>query len=158
MKILRLCTNISLFLCLCILQAKTLTGKVVEIKDGDTFVVLSGRNTEKIRLEGIDCPEKNQAWGERAKLFTSKQVFGRQVKVDYQTRDTYKRILGVVHYGNGKVLNRDLLKAGLAWHYKHYNNDPYLAKLETQARKQRKGLWADKKPIPPWEFRRQKRY
>ncbi len=157
MKLRTLYLVFSLLICLSALQAKTLTGKVVRVKDGDTIVILKGKTTYTIRLDGIDCPEKKQAFGEKARQFCSAQVFGKQVKVEYKSKDRYQRILGTVFYGNGKNLNQDLLRAGLAWHYKHYNNDPYLAKLEIQARKQRKGLWVDKKTIPPWEFRRQKR-
>jgi len=140
-----------------LLAGKTLSGRVIGVKDGDTIVVLADKTSYTIRLDGIDCPEKQQSYGEKAKQFTSAQVFAKPVRVVYQNRDRYLRILGTVYYSNAKNLGCELLKAGLAWHYKHYNKDPYLAKLENQARNQRKGLWAERNPVPPWEFRRQKR-
>ena len=70
-------------------------------------------------------------------------------------KDRYRRDLGHV-YIDKKHVNAELLKAGLAWHYKQYNKDSALARLETEARKQRRGLWADPKPLPPWDWRRKK--
>lgn len=145
-----------LILCLGILQGKTISGKVTAVKDGDTIVVLRNKTTYTIRLDGIDCPEKKQAFGQKAKQFVSSKVFGAQVRVEYKKKDRYQRYLGYVYYGKGKNLNEELLKAGLAWHYKQFNKDPRLARLETAAQKSRVGLWQDKHPIPPWQFRRKK--
>ena len=147
---------LALTLCLATLSARTLTGKVTAIKDGDTIVVLKGKTTHTIRLDGIDCPEKKQAFGARARQFTAHEVFGKKVRVEYQSLDRYQRILGTVFYENGQNLNQELLKAGLAWHYKAYNKDIRLANLENTARSKRLGLWAEKQPVPPWKFRRKK--
>ena len=146
-----------LLICFCPLAAKTISGKVTAVKDGDTIVVLKNRVTYTIRLDGIDCPEKKQAFGDKAKRFVSDKVFSRNVKVVYTKKDRYQRYLGTVYYGGGKNLNEDLLKAGLAWHYKQYNKDPILAKLEATARRNKTGLWADKNPVAPWNFRRIKK-
>jgi micrococcal nuclease len=132
---------------------KELKGKVVSIQDGDTITILKGSEQIRIRLSGIDCPEKKQAYGNVAKRFTSSLVFGKTVYVKYTGKDRYNRVLGTVFTKNGTNLNKELLKEGLAWHYKQYDSNPELARLENQARKARVGLWADSDPTPPWEFR-----
>ncbi len=131
-------------------------GRVVSIQDGDTITVLRGTTTYKIRLFGVDCPEKGQAFGNVARQFTSDLAFNKAVKVKYTERDQYKRYLGTVYVGETN-LNKELVKAGLAWHYKEYSDDPVMAALEIKARLGKKGLWSDHKPIAPWEFRRLKR-
>ena len=106
----------------------------------------------KIRLYGIDCPEKGQAFGKRAKQFTSKMVFKKQVEIKPVTKDRYGRTIAWVYVG-GKSLCEELLKAGLAWHYKKYSTDQVLAVSEMKARQEKLGLWADPKPIAPWDYR-----
>ena len=100
-------------------RADTFVGRVVGVSDGDTITVLHDRTPEKIRLNGVDCPEKTQDFGTRAKQFTSGLVFGKQVKVTYQKRERYGRILGNVSV-QGKDLSQELLRAGMAWHYRQY--------------------------------------
>lgn len=137
---------------------KDLYGRVVKVADGDTITILTeGNIQEKIRMSGIDCPEKSQAFGSQAKTFTSDRCFGEYVRVRYDSKDRYGRTLGIVFLPDGKNLNRELLKAGLAWHYKQYDNDPELAKLETDARVARRGLWSDPHPIAPWDYRKMKK-
>lgn len=138
------------------LAAKQLEGLVVSVQDGDTVTVLKGQSTFKIRLDGIDCPEKGQAFGSVARQFTADQVFQKQVRVRYTRKDRYQRYLGTVYTTGGKNLNQELLKAGLAWQYKD-NDSPILAALEMKARREKKGLWADRDPIAPWDFRRGQR-
>ncbi|MDD4310440.1 MAG: thermonuclease family protein [Candidatus Cloacimonetes bacterium] len=153
----RLSVVLILLLWICTGAAKTISGKVIAVKDGDTIVVLKNKSSYTIRLDGIDCPEKRQAFGDRAKRFASDRVFGKQVRVQYSKKDRYQRYLGDVYYNGNKCLNRELLKAGLAWHYKQYNKNPELAKLEQNARKRKEGLWADAYPKAPWDFRRTKK-
>src|SRR3954466_7515540 len=94
-----------------------LKGKVVSIADGDTFTMLvDGNRQVKIRLHGIDCPEKKQDFGQVAKKFTSDMIFGKIVSVDEMDIDRYGRTIGMVHLSNGRILNEMLLQAGLAWH------------------------------------------
>ena len=134
------------------------SGRVVGVADGDTITVLVGKEQRKLRLYGIDCPEKGQAFGTRAKQFTSELVFGKTVTVEARGHDRYGRRICVVRTQEGKVLNEELLQAGFAWWYKEYApHEERFAKLESVARKNRSGLWADKKPVPPWEFRARKR-
>ena len=133
---------------------ETLTGKVVSIADGDTFTVLAEKVQHKIRVEGIDCPERRQPFGTKARQFTGKLAFGKVVTVRVVTTDRYGRLIARVVMPDGKDLSAELVKAGLAWHYKRYSKDKQLAALEVEARKARVGLWVDAKPIPPWEWRR----
>ncbi len=141
----------------CRAGADSFTGKVVGVTDGDTISVLRDGEAVKVRLAGIDCPEKKQAYGQRAKQFTADLAFGKAVTVSYSKRDRYGRILGEVALPGGKVLNQELVRAGYAWHYTRYSKDRTLAELEEAARKAERGLWQDPDPVPPWEFRKAKR-
>jgi len=134
---------------------QTFSAKVVGVSDGDTVTVLLGQETFKIRLNGIDCPESKQAFGTQAKQFASDMVFGKTVTVKVYDKDRYGRLVADIIIGE-KNLNRELVKAGLAWHYKAYSKDQSLAQLEQEARQARRGLWADKAPVAPWEFRRKR--
>lgn len=152
-----------IFLALCIIAGiisatiPPLTGKVIGVKDGDTIVVLIGKEATTIRLVDIDCPEKKQAFGAKAKEFTSNLCFGKHVKIytGNGKLDRYKRILGTVYVGNINV-NRELVKAGFAWNYKYSKRKDYVD-LEREARTKKRGLWIEKNPIAPWDFRKQSR-
>ncbi len=130
------------------------SGRVVGVSDGDTIKVMHNGKAEKIRLHGIDCPEKAQPFGTKAKEFTSAMVFGKAVTVQVIDMDRYGRTVADVILPDGRVLNRELITAGLAWWYKRYSQDKSLGLLEAEARAARRGLWADPHPVPPWEFRR----
>jgi len=140
--------------------AATLTGKVVRVVDGDTLVVLSeGDAQHKIRLAGIDAPERGQPYGRTSKSHLSERVAGRFVVVDWQKRDRYARIVGKVVLA-GEDVCLEQVEAGLAWHYKRYqaeqtpaDREAY-AQAEEEAREARRGLWAEPDPVPPWEWRR----
>ena len=138
------------------LEAQKLSGKVIGIKDGDTIEVLIAGKPVKIRLFGIDCPEKKQAFGTKAKDFTSNLAFGLTVNIESKGTDKYRRILGIVTLPDGRILNHEIIKAGFAWRYK-YNKNNLLLLLEAQARNKRLGLWAEPNPIPPWEYRHPKK-
>jgi micrococcal nuclease len=134
------------------------TGKVVGVSDGDTIKVLRLGKQVRVRLSGIDCPEKRQAFGKRAKRFTSDLVFAKIVTVKVMDIDRYKRIVGEVILEDGTNLNHALVRAGLAWWYQRYApGDRTLERLEKDARENKRGLWADPDPTPPWEFRRKRR-
>lgn len=132
-------------------------GKVVRVSDGDTIEVLRAGRAVRVRLQGIDCPESRQAYGTRAKQFTASLAFGKTVAVQVHGTDQYGRILGEVILPDGRSLNRELVRSGYAWWYRRYSDDPVLQQLEEEARRERRGLWRDKNPIPPWEFRREYR-
>ncbi len=133
------------------LWAEEFTGKVVGVSDGDTITVMRLGRGEKVRLYGIDCPEKGQAFGNRAKQFTSEMVFGKEVLVKTHGCDRYGRILGDVFLPDGQSLNQELVRAGYAWWFRRYSNDVTLARLEEEARAAKVGLWADPHAVPPWE-------
>lgn len=135
--------------------------KVVGVTDGDTITVISpgGRSYKRtrIRLWGVDCPEKSQAFGQRAKQFTSDLVYGKEVSLDERDVDRYGRTVAVVRV-DGKVLNEELVKAGYAWWYERYApGEARLRDLQAEARSARRGLWVDANAEPPWDYRREKR-
>ena len=131
-------------------------GKVVGVTDGDTIKVLKDGIQVKVRLAAIDCPEKGQPYGQAAKKFTANLVAGKIVNVWPTDTDRYGRTIAFVFVG-GVDLNKELLKAGLAWHYKQYSRDPELAKLEFEARSKKVGLWVEADAVAPWEWRKNKR-
>ena len=139
------------------LHADELRGKVVSIADGDTITVLdSAKVQHKIRLQGIDAPEKKQAFGTKSKELMSEKVGGEEVVVQWKEKDRYGRILGEVMVGK-RHINLEMVQDGMAWHYTTYSKSKELAKAEDEARKAKKGLWADKEPVPPWEYRKTER-
>ena len=139
------------------LHGEEIRGKVVGIADGDTITVLdAGKVQHKIRLEGIDAPEKGQAFGTKSKDAMSEKVGGEDVVVRWEKKDRYGRILGDVYLGD-RHINLEMVEDGLAWHYKQYSKAKALAEAEDAARKAKKGLWVDKEPVPPWEFRKRER-
>jgi endonuclease YncB( thermonuclease family) len=133
----------------------TIEGKVVGVTDGDTIKVLRVKELFKIRLNGIDAPEKKQAYGQKSKEFLSSLVFGKNVEVIVRDQDRYGRYVGDVMI-EGRSANYALVAAGLAWWYAEYSKDQSLAALEKTAKAKRLGLWAEPSPIPPWEFRHRK--
>ena len=136
----------------------TLTGTATAITDGDTFKLLTTDSIlHRVRIANIDCPEKKQPYSQRAKQFTSQAIYGKTVCLDVQSKDRYGRLIATVHYQDTLVLNEELLKHGYAWHFLKYSKDSILQALENRARIQRKGLWQDPHPIPPWEWRSNKK-
>ncbi|MBS0156569.1 MAG: thermonuclease family protein [Nitrospira sp.] len=135
--------------------AQDFTGHVVGVMDGDTIEVLRNKKAVRVRLQGIDCPEKSQAFGNRAKLATSDLVFAKNVTIESHGQDKYKRTLGTVFLSDGTHVNRELVAEGWCWWYQKYApEDVILAALEVAARLAHKGLWADPHPVPPWEWRK----
>lgn len=138
--------------------AEQFTGRVVGVSDGDTISVLSSGKAVKVRLHGVDAPESAQAFGTRAKQTASEMVFGKDVTVRVENIDRYGRTVGEVILSDGRSLNRELVRDGMAWWYRPYaRKDTELGRLESQARETRRGLWTDKEPTPPWEFRKTKK-
>ena len=155
----------SLVLILCLIAglslAESFSGKVISVADGDTITVLRSQDGTKtpvkIRLAGIDTPEKSQDYGNKAKQALSDKVFGKTVTITYSEKDRYGRTIGDVYLGNNWI-NLQMVSAGWAWHYKQYSKDKQLAAAETAARKMHYGLWADPNiPVPPWEYRAARR-
>lgn len=143
--------------------ADVLEGQVVAVSDGDTIGVLdSERVTHRVRLAGIDAPELGQAFSQRAKQHLAGLVHGRSVDVKWNKRDRYGRIVGKVVV-DGMDVCREMVAAGFAWHYKAYESeqspedrDAY-SDAEIAARQSEIGLWSERYPIPPWEYRNWRR-
>ena len=131
----------------------TFKGEVVGVLDGDTIEVMRKGVAVRVRLDGIDCPEKKQAFGARAKQFASQLAFGKEVQIIERGLDRYGRILGEVILPDGTSLNKRLVAEGYAWWYQRYSDDEELKRLQAQAREAKKGLWGDPKVIPPWIYR-----
>jgi endonuclease YncB( thermonuclease family) len=130
---------------------------VTAVSDGDTIEVLHNQRPERIRLSGIDCPEKGQAYGHKAKEATSSLVFGKEVTLQTHGKDKYGRTIAEVLLQDGTNVNHTLVKDGWCWWYRKYApGDAELEKLEMEARKAKKGLWADQEPVPPWEWRQRR--
>ena len=131
------------------------SGQVVGMIDGDTLDVLHNGQAERIRLSGIDCPEKGQAFGKKAKQAASALVFGKQVTLQTHGKDKYGRTLADVLLTDGTNINQELVKEGWCWWYRKYApGDTVLEGLENEAREETKGLWADPQPVPTWEWRK----
>ncbi|KMP11685.1 hypothetical protein UZ36_03435 [Candidatus Nitromaritima sp. SCGC AAA799-C22] len=138
---------------------KTITGKVVTVHQGDTFTIKSIPPKEKlfkVRLSNVDSPEIKQPFGHQAKLFTMDQIAGKRIQVKYNMVDLYGRLVGYVVLPQGNILNEELIRAGLAWHYRVVPSpSTALERLEYEAWEKKLGLWIDPSPTPPWEFRRE---
>lgn len=134
-------------------QAQTIRGKVISVADGDTITILTSQKKQiKIRLYGIDTPEKAQAFGKQAKKFTASLVARKNVTVTVHDTDKYGRSVGVVNVGNINV-NQELLRTGYAWQYRKYCKDSFCddwLELEKRAQVSRVGLWSDKNAVAPW--------
>lgn len=133
--------------------AKVFQAQVVGVSDGDTLTVRVNKSRFKIRLAEIDCPEWHQPYGQKAKQYTSARVFGKIVTLKVTDTDRYGRWVALVLLDD-KILNYELVKMGLAWHYKRYSKNAALAGLEREAKLAKRGLWADAHPIAPWDWRK----
>jgi endonuclease YncB( thermonuclease family) len=135
-----------------------LTGHVVTVQEGDTITVQNGSSLYKVRLSDVDAPDMGQVFGRQARQFTEEIVLGRRVQVNVSLIDKHGRRIGEVITDEGRVLNEELVYAGLAWYYRV---DPIrnkrLQQLEKHAFANKLGLWVEKEPVPPWEFRRESR-
>lgn len=131
------------------------TYKVIGIKDGDTVSILVEGTEKTVRLAHIDCPEKKQPFGNNAKVALSELCFGKMVTlVGNGKTDRNGRSIAELILPNGENVNKTLVKMGLAWHFKKYSKDDSYAKLEVAARNKKVGLWKEKNPISPWDWRK----
>ena len=141
-----------LIICIVCYPVLAFSGKVVSIHDGDTITILTQERQQiKVRLFGIDAPELKQPYGKKSKQFLANLIAGEVVEVEESGKDRYKRMIGTI-YLNGADINAQMVENGYAWAYRKFSKK-YTAQ-ESKAKSQRLGLWRDKEPIPPWEWRK----
>ena len=128
-------------------------GTVTKVFDGDSFLVKSGRRTIEVRMDSVDAPEHSQSYGQYCKRGLEAKILNREIRFRQTDTDRYGRFVAVVYLENRNI-NREIVGDGCAWAYRKYLRDNQLVALEQQARRNRKALWSDKKPIPPWLYRR----
>ena len=130
------------------------SGKVVSIIDGDTYdLLLKGNRKIRIRMEGIDAPEKGMPFYKVSKKYLAQLCFNKKVSLDITGIDGHDRFLGFTYLEDGSELSHEMIKAGLAWHFKKYNSDTILSNLEIEAKNLKKGLWVNENPMAPWTNR-----
>jgi micrococcal nuclease len=145
---------------------RTVEGTVTRVSDGDSVIVVTAEETKlRTRLYGIDAPEVRhgkkvgQPFGEDAKRALSEMILGKKVRLEIIDIDRYRRMVGIV-YLDGKNINEEMVRLGLAWAYRRYLDAPYASEFigaEQEAREKGLGLWQEPNPMPPWEFRRRTR-
>jgi len=136
---------------------RSVIGKVVKIVDGDTFDILTSNNsTIRIRMNGIDCPERKQDYYQVCKDALGDYIFGKEVSLITYGTDRYKRTIAAVYIGTEDI-NLKMIANGYAWHYKKYSSDAKMAQAEEEAKLQKNGLWAMINPVAPWDFRTTKK-
>lgn len=142
------------------LAAHAWVAKVISVTDGDTVRVYSKeQGLVKIRFFGIDAPEKRQPYGRSAKKYLTSIISGARVEVKPITKDSNGRTVAVVLSSEANV-NLKMVRAGYAWVYRRYCDKPFCAEwiaIEAKARAEKSGLWKEKNPVPPWEWRRMRR-
>ena len=145
-------------------HSETLQGHVVGVTDGDTITLLDATKTQhKIRVAGINAPEKKQPFGQRSKESLSDLAFDKDLTIEWSKKDRYGRLVGKLMSKQGRDLNLEQVKLGMAWHYKKYEKEQsqedrrLYAAAEDAAKGKHVGLWSDPNPVPPWEHRKAKR-
>lgn len=131
-------------------------GIVTKVYDGDTLTLQNNNGIYKIRLSGIDAPERRQAYGNVSRNHLYNMVRNKFVYAEVHDKDRYGRYVAKIIIDNIDI-NAEMLKTGLAWHYKQYDKNPKYARLEQEAKENRRGLWIEKNPIPPWIYRKTKK-
>ena len=135
-------------------KVRELTLQAVHIADGDTFEGRDGEKTYRIRLHGIDAPERNQDFSRKSRETLGRLCRNGPLKAEVVQKDRYGRWVCRVYDRNGESINKAMVKEGMAWHFKRYSSDRELQRLEDEARSGRIGLWSLDNPIPPWDYRR----
>lgn len=132
---------------------KVLHGQVIDVLDGDTVKLRSDWHIYKIRLAGIDAPEKQQAYGVQSKIYLEHLIVDKDVSIKVVSCDQYGRYVGRIYLG-GKDINGEMIRSGYAWHYYQYDSDPVYAVFMLDAQRANRGLWQEAHPTPPWIFRK----
>ncbi|OTQ73217.1 nuclease [Gilliamella apicola] len=132
-----------------------LNGKIVKVIDGDTVDILTPEKQKiRVRLLDIDAPESRQAYGNASKKYLASLIAGKSVFIKENKKDIYQRTLGTIYLEQINI-NAKMVENGFAWAYRYKGvvNNNNMLKLESKAKQNKKGLWKDKHPIAPWEFR-----
>ena len=134
---------------------ETMEAKVKRVIDGDSILVVDSNDTEfEAQLEGIDAPEMKQEFGKESLEALTKMLKDQKVKLTWKSKDTYDRLLAQVYVAD-KHVNIEMLRSGMAWHFKRYNKSEELAKIELEAKQAKKGLWSKESPVAPWDYRKE---
>lgn len=155
---------LSLLLTNTLYAATILKGVCVEVLDGDTYkvkLVVDGKSViDTVRCSGIDAPEKGQQYANESRELLEQLILNREVFIKFEKRDVYNRIIGrtaiKTSYGN-IVIEKLMLDAGCAWHFRHYSNDKELQSIEDAAKSRKVGLWKQRNPMPPWDYRQKRK-
>jgi micrococcal nuclease len=135
-------------------RSSRLDGRVVKIVDGDTYDLLTAdKKVLRIRMNGIDAPEKGQAFAQKSKDYLGQLCFKQTIRVQWYSKDRNGRYIADSYLPDGRSLSLEMIKAGYAWHFKKYSSDAILSNAELKARQQKAGLWADANPEAPWAKR-----
>ena len=138
-------------------KTKVIIGRCARVSDGDTIHVVTDGNVKfKVRLDRIDAPEKDQPYGKESTAYLTKLIKGRTVRVEWQKKDQYGRVLGIVYLDKADV-NLQMVTTGNAHHYSYFDKTPAYATAEAAAKSKKLGLWAAENPINPYEWRKNKR-
>lgn len=130
-------------------------GLVIDIIDGDTYdLIMADKKTLRVRMNGIDAPEKGMPFYNVSKKYLAQLCFNKTIRLENVGVDNHGRTLAFSYLDDGKELSHEMVKAGLAWHFKKYSSDSLLSNLEREAINSKIGLWSDQNPMPPWENRR----
>ncbi|HOY30358.1 MAG TPA: thermonuclease family protein [Bacteroidales bacterium] len=133
-------------------------GRIIAVVDGDTYdILLKNKRKIRVRMEGIDAPEKGMSFYRAAKNHLARLCLLKTATVKITGRDKHERFLGFTYLDDGTELSHEMIKSGLAWHFKKYNSDADLSALEKEAKKSAVGLWSEKNPVAPWEIRKLRR-
>ena len=132
-------------------QGEQAACKVIGVKDGDTFVLLMNGKEQVVRLAHIDCPEKKQPFGKKAKQFAADLCFGKNVTLIHTNKyDRNRRLIAEIILPGGLNVNKEMVKNGMAWHFKKFSTSSEYAQLEMEARANKSGLWSEPNPVAPW--------
>jgi endonuclease YncB( thermonuclease family) len=134
------------------------SGKVVRVIDGDTYDILIGGEQVRVRMEGIDAPERGMDFYRVAKNRLGELCMDKVIRLSIKEKDRYGRTIAKGYLPDGRELGEEMVKAGLAWHFKKYSDDPKLKAAEEQARAAAIGIWSLTDPVAPWDHRSQKRH
>lgn len=138
---------------LALAPVRTAEVEITSVADGDTVSTYLDGQPVRLRLAAIDAPERGQPWGRRATQSLRELVWKKRVQIEWREVDRYGRPIVTIRV-DGRDVSAEQVRRGMAWVFRRYSNDPMLLALEQEARAAKRGLWADPKPVPPWEWRR----